>query len=162
MAGAEIKGNAQKLEELVRRIKAGKVTVSIGVHAEDAGRTDPESGLSNAVLARIHEYGTETIPARSFIRAPLRLNQQRYKKLGAELMKRYVSGEVKDLQLAIMPLGYAMLSDIQAALQRGISPVLKDATVASKRRHGYPRPDVALYATGSLFNSIKIKYEGAR
>ena len=161
MAGTfKLEGNASKLEELVRRIEAGKATVSIGVHSEDSQRVDPASGLTNAMLAAIHEFGTSTVPARSFIRAPLRQNKEKYKALGATLMRRYVKGEVKDLQRAIWPLGLEMLADVQTALQQGIPPRLQDATVEAKKRHGYPRPHVALYATGALYAAIKIKYEG--
>lgn len=161
MAGtAKLTGDFSKLNELVRRIEAGKATVSIGVHAEDASRVDPGSGLTNAQLANIHEYGTEHIPARSFVRAPLRENKQKYKALGATLMRKYVMGDITNLMQAIMPLGFEMLADMQARLLRGIAPPLKDDTVLAKRHKGYPRPHVALYATGSLYASIKVKYEG--
>lgn len=161
MAGtAKLTGDFSKLNELVRRIEAGKATVSIGVHAEDASRVDPGSGLTNAQLANIHEYGTEHIPARSFIRAPLRENRQRYKALGATQMRKYIKGEITNLQQAIMPLALAMLGDVQARLLRSIAPPLQEATVEAKKHKGYPRPHVALYATGSLYASIKVKYEG--
>lgn len=161
MAGkAKLTGDFSKLDELVRRIEAGKATVSIGVHAEDASRVDPGSGLTNAKLANIHEYGTEHLPARSFVRAPLRENKQKYRALGATLMRKYIKGEITNLQQAIMPLGLTMLSDMQARLLRSIAPPLQDATVEAKKRHGYPRPHVPLYATGSLYASIKVKYEG--
>lgn len=161
MAGkAKLTGDFSKLDELVRRIEAGKATVSIGVHKEDASRVDPASGLTNAQLALIHEYGTETVPARSFVRAPLRENREKYKALGASQMRKYVKGEIRTLQAAIMPLGVAMLSDMQARLIRGISPPLQEATVQSKKHKGYPRPHVALYGTGSLYASIKVRYEG--
>lgn len=161
MAGhAKLTGDFSKLEELVRRIEAGKATVSIGVHAEDGQRVDPGSGLTNMQLAYIHEYGTETIPARSFIRAPIHANRQKYKALGAQLMRRYVKGEVTNLQQAIWPLGLEMLADVQTTLQQGIRPRLKDATIEAKKHKGYPRPHVALYATGALYAAIKIKYEG--
>lgn len=161
MAGkAKLTGDFSKLDELVRRIEAGKATVSIGVHAEDASRVDPGSGLTNVQLAHIHEYGTEHLPARSFVRAPLRENKQKYKALGATLMRKYVKGEVRTLQAAIMPLGVMMLGDMQARLLRGIAPPLMHDTVEGKKRKGYPRPHVALYATGSLYASIKVRYEG--
>jgi hypothetical protein len=161
MAGtASFKGDRSKLDELVRRIEAGKVRVSIGVHQEDGARRDPHTGLTNAQIASFHEFGTETVPARSFIRAPLRENRERYKALGATLMRKYVNGEESNLQRLAMQLGNEMLSDMQARLIRGIPPRLQPDTVAGKRRHGYARPDVALYATGALYASIKIKYEG--
>jgi len=156
----KLTGGSSKLDELVRRIEAGKATVSVGVHEEDNQRKDPASGLTNAQLASIHEFGTETVPARSFIRAPLHANRQKYKALGASLMRKYVKGEVANLRQAITPLGLEMLADVQAALLRSIPPPLAADTVEAKRRHGYPRPHVALYATGSLYASIKMKYEG--
>jgi len=129
--------------------------------AKERGITTLEVGLFDAstdttMIAQVHEYGTRTAPKRSFLRDTMRLNRQKYDRIlktSAATMLR----KGWDIQTALTQLGVVIVADVRKRIQRGIPPALKSATVASKRRKGYAKPHVALYATGALYNAIKAK-----
>ena len=52
-------------------VQVGQLTLMIGVVGPGASALEAGSSLTLAELALIHEYGTDTIPERSFIRSTL-------------------------------------------------------------------------------------------
>ena len=70
-----VKLDVSGIKDLEAKLKsAGKVRV--GILGANKNRKDGGSSLSNAEIGRIHEFGSVTrkIPARSFLRMPLRKN----------------------------------------------------------------------------------------
>jgi phage gpG-like protein len=67
------------------------------------------------------------------------------------------SGVVGDVELERL-----LLSRVRARFEQGVSPDgtpwpgLMESTVASKKRHGFRRPEAPLQATGRLLQSIQI------
>ena len=61
----DIKG-LDVLEKLLRR---NKISVKVGILGNDDSRG--EEGTSNAAIGLIHEFGTENVEQRSFLRMPL-------------------------------------------------------------------------------------------
>lgn len=131
--------------------------------AKERGITTLEVGLFDAdtdttLIAQVHEYGSRTVPKRSFLRDTMRLNRQKYDRILKLRLEQMVKrGWVGSLSSTLLSFGDIIVADVRKRIQRGIPPALKSATVAAKRRKGYAKPHVALYATGALYNTIKAK-----
>jgi hypothetical protein len=164
--------------------------LDVGVHSEDARRvasskspdsnvggasngyatpppshTDPgPDGVTNAQLAAWHEFGAPLagIPARSFLRSTMRLHSAKYRRMLGEKYKRFLHNVTYTERMALTEIGIEMVADIRKNILKGIHGVpLKAATVNAKRRAGLPRPRVALYASGALYNAIKATIRGS-
>lgn len=62
--------DTKNLDKLVRALKKGaKASVKIGIFGDNAPRQDGE--LNNATIGAFHEFGTSTLPQRSFLRMPI-------------------------------------------------------------------------------------------
>lgn len=118
---------------------------------------DPET----AMIARVHELGLGNNPQRSFMRATVAKNRQRYALLVKRAFAKFMDGDWTMFQ-AMRAVGEEIRSDIQQAIIKGVPPALKAATIASKRRRGLPRPRTALYASGKLYEAIKLRIKGVR
>lgn len=60
--------NLRGLDQLVKALKVKTPTIRVGVLGSKDARV---SGGSNATIGAAHEFGTSTIPQRSFLRVPL-------------------------------------------------------------------------------------------
>jgi phage gpG-like protein len=112
------------------------------------GETEAD-GMSMVELAAIHEFGTEHVPERSFIRSTFATKQREAATLAERLAKAIV--------LRGMPIGQALgllgawgASAVKATITEGdgVPPPLAPATIARK---GSSRP---LVDTGRLLASI--------
>lgn len=143
--------------ELAKRLRAmGSVRVRVGVLNDAPKKTGTRTGKRGrqiqqaATLAEVavsHEFGTDKIPQRSFIRATVDLkaaeiatNQE---KLAAQVMEGKVTPEA-----ALERLGASVQGMVQARVAEGINPPLKPATIARK---GSSKP---LIDSGQLRSSI--------
>lgn len=88
-------------------------------------------GPSNADIARWHEYGTRTVPARPHWRPAFDRNLRRYRRMGRSLMWRVAMRRMA-LRHALLQLGYAYRSDVQAEIRAHIPPPLAESTAAAK------------------------------
>lgn len=123
-----------------------------------------------------HELGTNTIPPRPFIRPVMQdmaraVTEAATEKL-MELAKddfnmksRAQKGRLDVPPLSKYKIRKTMKREIGLPLQREmkgrilqrIPPPLQPATIASKKRKGYRLPTTPLYATGTLYKSIKYR-----
>jgi phage gpG-like protein len=125
--------------------------VRVGVQGpEGAAVHDDSDGLTNAQLAAIHEFGTATVPERSFIRATIEAHGREYERiLGAEAAKIIAGRSTVERSLTL--LGMRVEGDMKATIEAGIPPPLAPVTVAAK---GSSQP---LIDSGQLRNSITSK-----
>jgi len=66
--------DTKKLDKIIKALKKGKLTnVKIGIFGAN---TRPD-GTSNASIGAIHEFGTDSIPQRSFLRTPIQDNLEK-------------------------------------------------------------------------------------
>lgn len=75
MATSNVRMDIKKMEDLIENLKQ-KATIEIGVFQSKNARK--EQGMTNAVLAGIHELGSpeHNIPSRSFLKIPLADHRQ--------------------------------------------------------------------------------------
>lgn len=139
-------------KKMQRAFKTGGGRVLVGIQGKNA-QIDRD-GLTNVVLGMIHEFGTidGNIPERSFIRATIDTNIDKYFKVTAKLSAKVVVGEMTEKR-ALEILGLLVVSDIQSFIEAGISPPLKPATIARKGS------SVPLIDTSVLKNSITSEVE---
>lgn len=120
------------------------VQIEMGIH-EDAGD-------DVAVIAAAHEFGTETIPRRAFLRTTADANQRQW---GDEMQKAIARGvDGAPIMPQLERVGRQMVEDTRATIRAGLSPDLQPETV---ERKGH---DVPLIDTGRLIDSIDAKVKG--
>lgn len=129
---------ARALAESLRAL--GKARVRVGVLADAPKKTGTRTGKRGrqiqqaatlAEVAAAHEFGTATIPQRSFIRATVDLKAAviaaEQEKLAAQVVDSKITPEV-----AMERLGAAVQGMVQVRIAEGIGPALAPATVARK------------------------------
>lgn len=156
--GRALKDAARRgLQTEAQRFIEDAQSIQVGFFA----KTTPGEVLQRAYF---HEFGTVNVPERSFLRSTVNKNKARYAKLAAQLAKRVAAKKMTSKQ-ALDWLGIEVASDVQSTIQRNIRPRLKPATVAAKKRKGYARPNIALFATGEMFDALAyklVKHTGRR
>lgn len=121
----------------LRSIDGVEITVGI---PQDAGE-------DLIVYAAAQEFGTDTIPERSYLRATLAMNSKTYQKLlRRALMKTLRTGT--PFVFTARDVAKRMEQDIKTRIYAGIQPPLEPETIAAK---GSSTP---LIDTGRLVQSI--------
>lgn len=121
--------------------------VTIGIHAEE--------GSELARIAASQEFGTDTIPERSFLRSTLDEQDGAYREATADAIRSVLDGK-RSAQTALERLGLRVVRDVQGKIRSGIDPALAPATIAAK---GSSKP---LVDTGRLLRSITYQVRRAR
>jgi hypothetical protein len=133
------------------------ITITVGVHAEEGGEAhraanDTGAPLTNADVATFHEFGTSTIPQRSFIRAWYDEDQEFIRTTLQKQMGLVVAGKLTT-EVASERIALAFEGAVKKRISRGIPPPLQPETIARK---GSSR---ALVDTGQLRASIRGRAE---
>lgn len=104
-------------------------------------------GTSVLDIANFQEFGTETIPSRSFIRAWYDENAEKNQRRVSAGVKRVVAGVMSWFDMW-STLGMACVGEIQQRISSNIPPPLSPKTIKRKGS------SVALIDTGQLRQSI--------
>lgn len=73
MSDEDVELNTRGLDSLLKAMKGQEVTAKVGILGSDNVRSGKGSN-SNAVVGAAHEFGTTTLPQRSFLRVPISEN----------------------------------------------------------------------------------------
>ncbi len=138
---------------LFKKLKAGKATLTVGIHGAEGGTPDGSGKLTVGDVATIHEYGLGNCPERSFIRSWADENQAKNRITIEKVMGAVVSGRLSVKQ-SLDAIGLRFVAEMQARIVAGIEPPLAESTIARK---GSSTP---LIDTGQLKSSIRHKVEG--
>ena len=144
---ARVRDSDRGAKALLKRLKSAKASgVTVGVHEAEGSASHGE--VSNIDVALFHEFGTEDIPERSFIRAWAdeneAANSERLRKIGEAVVR----GAVPSVEVGLERFGALAVADVQRRIVSGIPPELADSTVARK---GSSTP---LVDTGQLKSSV--------
>lgn len=71
MADEETKLDTKNLDKLIKALSTSQIDVRVGILGSSNARS---GGSSNATIGAAHEFGTSTLPIRSFLRIPLSSN----------------------------------------------------------------------------------------
>lgn len=130
-----------------------EIVITVGVHDDDgAAQHNGAEGLTVADVATFHEFGTRTVPQRSFIRGWFDENQE----FVAETLRKQfaaVAEGKRDAETAAERCALAFEGGIKQRISRGIPPALSPTTIARKGS------SVPLIDTGQLRNAIRGKAE---
>jgi hypothetical protein len=144
---------AAKLKDMI-----GDPHVLVGVQGGEADATheggDDKEPVTNADVASWNEFGTPTIPARSFIRATVDIYEQKLQQR-AVLLGRGVLFEAFTPNQALGLLGEEARGLMIERINAHIDPPNAPSTIARK---GSSTPLIA--HTGALKNSITLKVDG--
>lgn len=141
------------LQELIRELGSEYVT-KVGILGSDAGKTyEDGEGMTVSEVGLYNEFGTDRIPARSFLRMPIE-QRQRYilEKLSTPSIRAMI--EKGDIKGVYARLGFEAQNVIQGAFSTsgfGQWPPNAPSTVAAK---GSSKP---LIDTAQLRKSITSK-----
>lgn len=119
--------------------------IAVGITAAKGAK--PHGKTTILDIATWHEFGTTTIPERSFLRAWFDENQEQAKVWVERVTKLVVEGRLTK-EKALMLLGTKFVGEIQARIANRIPPPLAPETIARKGS------DVPLIDTGQLRSSI--------
>ncbi len=130
---------------LIKAVKAAQgLTLRVGILSKGS---DAHGGTTVADVATFHEFGTATIPERSFIRAWYDESQAQIMAAFRAVMKSVARGEITQAQ-AFAQLGSLFVGQIQERIVNQIPPPLAESTILAK---GSSTP---LIDTGQLRASI--------
>ena len=131
---------------LLRTLKSiAPLTLNVGIL--EKGGDDHGNGLTVADVATFHEFGTATIPERSFIRAWYDESFTANKAAMRAVLAGVTRGQYT-LRQAFEQLGSLFVAQIQARIVAHIPPPLAESTIKAK---GSSTP---LIDTGQLKSSI--------
>lgn len=148
MSGGKVRDVDQGYRALIDRVfAAGKPKVMVGIFEADGAR-EVAPGTALIDIAVWNEFGTDTIPARSFIRAWFDENIEVCRENLVKLVQGALIRGETDMTTALERFGLWMQGQIQVRIARGIPPENAPATVAKK---GSSKP---LIDTGQLRSSV--------
>ncbi len=133
---------------LARLAKAVRPTVKVGIFGEKADALHVGSKLSNVEIASVHEFGSETVPERSFIRGAVDENIERIRNIQRRSAALFLNGKIT-IEAALGIIGESVTSMIKARIAAGIDPPDSPETI---RRKGSSTP---LVDTVQLKGSIQ-------
>lgn len=143
------------LDGLIARLTAPKNDILGRLEVGVISAEDDET----AFIARVHEFGTDTIPQRSFLRSTLAANRTKYIGLSKTAMQHYTDGDWT-MKKSLTSVGIEIQADIKKTIMKNVPPPLAEETVKAKMRQGLSRARIALYASGKLYNSIHYRIIG--
>lgn len=114
----------------IMRDARGSVSMDVGLVGPKATAKHGSSKKSVAEIGAFHEFGTGTIPERSFLRATINANQARYLGLMNVAAQAVLGGLSHDA--AFSHVAEVIANDMKQMIRSGLKPELSDETVAKK------------------------------
>lgn len=122
----------------------------VGIQGQEGRANHKGSNLTTVALATIHEFGTNRIPQRSFIRSTADENKQKYEKRLSLIYKKLTKNpKLFNAHGEMLKTGEAVRRDVIKKIKSNIPPPIKEETRKRKKGEG-----VALIDTGQLIGSI--------
>jgi hypothetical protein len=133
------------------------ITITVGVHGDDGAErhraaNDTGAALTVADIATFHEFGTATIPQRSFIRAWYDEDKDFIAATLQKQMGLVVAGKITS-EVASERIALAFEGRVKQRISRGIPPPNAPSTIAAK---GSSKP---LIDTGQLRAAVRGRAE---
>lgn len=129
----------------MKRASRGDPHVTVGVHGKDGARGAGEP--TNVEVATFNEFGTTTVPERSFLRSTMDEQRPKYARMLDRVIGRWVDGKLS-LADGFGLVGLQAKADVQRKIVKLRDPPNADSTIARK---GSSNP---LIDTGQMLNAI--------
>jgi hypothetical protein len=131
-------GDPAKKSALRKEIMTARVKVGV-IAGTERGDEQYDNGLTVAENALIHEFGTDTIPARSFARSAYDEEREDLAETGKKLAVAIIKGRITTLA-ALDVLGAKLARAMKNKILAGIDPPLSPITLERRRRERAARP----------------------
>lgn len=129
----------------------GEATITVGVHSSDANHTHGSGeGTTVGDIATWMEFGTQTVPARSFVRGWFDERQDFAQATIRTQLAAVVAGK-RPLAQALERIALAFEGDVKRRIAQNIPPPLAPATIQRKGS------SVALIDTGQLRGAVRAR-----
>lgn len=138
-----------KFLDRLKRSIATNPKINVGF---PSGGPVEESGTPVALVAAVHEFGSQHVPERSFLRAGIRDGADQQVRLNRRNLAAVARNEMS-VQEALGQLGEMAVSQVKQTIASGDFVPLKEATIARK---GSSAP---LIDTGQMHQSVAWEYE---
>lgn len=142
---------------LQRLAKINASSVKIGILAADfkTEKTGDDEGDSTTLgeIALIHEFGTDQIPQRSFIRSTFHEKRKEWRAFAKQQIELAMKGQLTEKQV-LERLGLRIQADIKNRIVAGIGPPLSPITIQLRLQKRGKASTTPLIDTGQLLNSI--------
>lgn len=153
----------KKVEKAIQELKS-RPYVKVGLPESKFSKKKKGSDgpASLGEVAVYNEFGTKTIPERSFIRATYDEKVKDWRAKGKKLITKVFMGE-ETVSSSTGKMGEVIKSDIQAKIRSGIAPKNRPSTLKrkeDKRAAGNTEPVKTLIDTGQLVQSITYEKHG--
>ncbi|WP_407651797.1 hypothetical protein [Bombella saccharophila] len=150
---ARMRGGAKLAKYLndVQRNATNAKRVSVGFFRD---ATYPD-GTPVATVAAVQEFGSDRIPARSFMRTTI-AERSRQWPCAAEAALRATRCDARQ---ALERLGAAVSNDVQQKIAAITEPPLAPSTVRQRLKKGSERPDKPLIDTGHMAQSVRYQVD---
>lgn len=127
----------------------GAVTITVGVHSDDAHHTHGSGeGTTIGDIAAWMEFGTQTVPQRSFIRGWFDERQEFIASTLRTQFQQVLDGK-RPIEQAAERAALALEGDVKQRILENIPPPLSPVTIKRKGS------SLALVDTGALRNAIR-------
>ncbi len=139
--------------ELVKKIEGmDRLAILVGVFEREGAQPHGDDAFTVLDVAAVHEFGTDTVPQRSFIRAWFDENIEKAREALRRLMVQALQGKLTPEQ-CIERFGLWVQGEIQKRMAQGIPPPLAESTIEQKGS------SVPLIDTGQMRSSVTFKVE---
>lgn len=135
--------------------KAEGSFVTIGIHQKE-GEDEYDNGAPITLVGAVHEFGTDNVPKRSWLRSTFDENRKDWMKLTKQLYDKVLTGK-STTEKVLQQLGIIIAEKVKAKFKSGDPnwPSLKEKTRARKSS---PRTLVDSWKLHNSINSeVKIK-----
>ena len=137
------------LKAFIRQLEVARtVEVAVGIHAGDVA-----NGQQIAEYAACNEYGTDSIPERSFMRSSFDENLSKIKADMDQQASRVMDGQI-DIRSALGVVGMKHQDRIKRKIGSNIQPANHPETIKRKKSSR------TLIDTGAMLNSVHYVIRG--
>lgn len=151
---AKVKDIDRGYKAFMRQMNEKGRAVAVGIQeSEGSAEAKGSPGVQVIDVAQWNEFGTERIPARSFIRAWFDEYQPQNQAVARRMATSVLKG-MRTTKQAMEALGVLFVGQIQQRIAAGIDPANAESTI---RRKGSSTP---LIDTGQLRSSVTYRVEG--
>lgn len=136
---------------LLAKLRGGNFEIDVGVHSDDANHTHGDGeGVTIGDVATWMEFGTRTVPARSFIRAWFDEKHTEVQAILKQELGAAMRGD-RPLSQACERAALRLEASVKGRIRQHIPPPLSPVTIARK---GSSTP---LIDTGQLIQAIRAR-----
>lgn len=147
--------NGEMVEKFLKNIKGAKKSyVTIGVHSDAGHYSEGKSPPEVYEVALWMEFGTKTVPERSFLRSTIDENGNLLRRWRDEMVLNILT-KGWTLEKALTAMGFRIQILVQNKIKNRIAPELSQASLRRRKRDGLGT--VPLVRTRLLLRSIGFK-----